>query len=138
MKFNQTFVCGLDDIRVGQYGLHWLSNGGRDMETFIASPWYISPERLYGLSQKQKLALRSSDIWAFGIILLELLLVGLFLWKCFDLIDLISSTSYLQASSWFPEIFLTSNTSIVLFCKGFHLLSIIEVYGSTSMELYQD
>lgn len=58
--------------RLAQYGIYYISGGGEDIESFVASPWYLSPERLLLLMHGSKTAMRQSDIWAFGIILLEM------------------------------------------------------------------
>uniref|UniRef100_A0A0N5AET7 TBC domain-containing protein kinase-like protein n=1 Tax=Syphacia muris TaxID=451379 RepID=A0A0N5AET7_9BILA len=71
-SLSSVFFCE-GTIQLGQYGLYWISGGGTDIDGCVASPWYISPERLQALLFKRDFVLRSSDVWAFGIGLFELL-----------------------------------------------------------------
>uniref|UniRef100_A0A1I7ZAU9 TBC domain-containing protein kinase-like protein n=1 Tax=Steinernema glaseri TaxID=37863 RepID=A0A1I7ZAU9_9BILA len=54
---------------LSQYGLHYISDGGRDLDFPLANVYYTAPE----LWRANTVASGKSDVWSLGIILAELI-----------------------------------------------------------------
>ncbi|KAI6226486.1 hypothetical protein M3Y99_01287500 [Aphelenchoides fujianensis] len=57
-------------MKLARFGLHKI--GGQNVDCVVGSPFYFAPERLAMLEKDGNFAAFKSDIWAVGIILLEL------------------------------------------------------------------
>lgn len=71
---NSIVILPEGGVRVALYGLNYLTGGGMDVNCCLGSPWYLSPERLMRTRYKGGVATCASDVWAFGIVLLEMTL----------------------------------------------------------------
>lgn len=71
---NSVLILPEGGVRIALYGLNYLTGGGMDVNCCLGSPWYLSPERLMRTRDKGGIATRASDMWAFGIVLLEMAL----------------------------------------------------------------
>lgn len=63
-------------VRLAQYGLHYISGGGGDLDYCVYSSMHLPPELFLKTELKDGQMCRSGDIWALGIVLLELSIVG--------------------------------------------------------------
>lgn len=61
------------NVKLYNYGLYEMTNGGRYVSFPIGNIKYLPPERLMGLNGSEK-----SDVWSLGMIIAELLLHSLF------------------------------------------------------------
>lgn len=79
-------------IRLNLYGLPHITNSARDIEFNIGLPWYISIETLASDFSPTVLSCAKIDIWAFGIMALELLLdIQLCnIWKAKQMLDVLA------------------------------------------------
>ncbi|KAH7698364.1 other/TBCK protein kinase [Aphelenchoides avenae] len=58
-------------IKLCQYGLYHVSGHNADVEYVLGSPWHLAPERIAQLRDRCPATFKS-DVWAFGMVLLEL------------------------------------------------------------------
>ncbi|KAK0397658.1 hypothetical protein QR680_002206 [Steinernema hermaphroditum] len=61
-------VNGILCTYLSQYGIHYISNNGKDVDFPLANAYYTAPE----LWQRKTVMSCKSDLWALGIILVEL------------------------------------------------------------------
>lgn len=60
-------------MKLANFGLFHLTGNNEDIEELISSPWYLAPECLLELEGKEQVMCSYyTDIWAFGIVLIEL------------------------------------------------------------------
>uniref|UniRef100_A0A915EUZ8 Protein kinase domain-containing protein n=1 Tax=Ditylenchus dipsaci TaxID=166011 RepID=A0A915EUZ8_9BILA len=58
-------------IKLAEYGTYHISGHNQDVDYIIGSAWYLAPERLIDIKHKCAASYKS-DVWAFGIVLLEI------------------------------------------------------------------
>jgi TBC domain-containing protein kinase-like protein len=75
LSMDQVYICEVkkvhqDSVLLANWGLFYITDGGKDVDFPIGDPRYLSPEAILGVHEKVGLC-NQRDVWSLGVLLLD-------------------------------------------------------------------